>query len=398
MLILKDKPEDFIVEEIALNGKILQIDTNISASDLGVSELDNGDYLVFVMQKRNWNTSQALRRIARYLSKGKKSFSFAGTKDRKAVTTQLCSIYKADIDKLKAMKIKDIKINGAFYYNKPVKLGDLLGNRFRIILRGEHKPVSDQIEQYGRFPNFFGEQRFGFRDNNVKIGLELLRGNIKEAVILYLTDTSNELNKLAIEARERLRREMDFKKALEYFPKYLKYERSVIEYLSRYENYANAFRRLPRQLLLMFIHSVDSYIFNRELQLRIEQGISRMENDLYTKPDFYGFPSRELSKDYDESSFVMMPLIGYNTELNSIEKQILEELSIDKESFKVKHMPELNAKGSYRAAYAPYKNLYIKDSKDIIEVGFEIPAGSYATTLLRYKGLEYKEVKELESN
>ena len=67
--------------------------------------------------------------------------------------------------------------------------------------------------------------------------------------------------------------EQDFKEALKYFPEYLKYERMLLEYLARFpDNYANAIRKLPRSISLMFIHSVESYIFNKELEERINEG------------------------------------------------------------------------------------------------------------------------------
>ena len=149
---------------------------------------------------------------------------------------------------------------------------------------GSEGSISSTVSELGGiFPNYYGEQRFGYRKTNFNIGLSMLKGDFKAAALNFLTSTQNETMDDAREARKRLSDELDFGAALDYFPKYLKYERSMLEYLSKYPtNYANAIRKLPRSLSLMFIHSVEAQIFNWELDERIKEAqCSRMPRTSY---------------------------------------------------------------------------------------------------------------------
>ena len=391
---IKSQPEDFIVEEISENGAALELGRSYTPDELGFDIAEEGKFTIFVMQKRDWNTTQALKAVARRLRKGAKSTSFAGAKDRISVSTQLCSIFGATPDELLQVHQKDISINCAWRGAEKIKLGQLLGNRFTITAReiegyDELDRIAGELE--GIFPNYFGEQRFGVRDNNVEIGLCMLKCDFKGAVMNFLTDTKNERNEDAVQARSRLSEEQDFKAALQYFPPYLKYELLMIEYLSKFpENYANALRRLPRTLSLMFIHSVEAYIFNKELEGRIERGETRpKEGETVCYPDEHGF--YDLSKvgkhstGSGEKEYIVGTVLGRDTErINEFESDMLDGMGITADSFKVKGMNELNSKGSLRVLFAPYRNFsYSLDEESrSATFKFSLPAGAYATILL----------------
>lgn len=307
---LKDEAEDFIVKEITRNGTVLEPDRKYTAVELGMGEPADGKFSVFVMQKRNWNTVQACREVARKAGRGIKSVGFAGTKDRKSVSTQLCSLFGASPERLADLHVKDVSINGAWRSGEAVELGGLLGNSFDIRLNGcavgaEDKFASIHESISGIFPNYYGMQRFGTRGNNAEIGLAMLKGSFEDAVMMFLTDTENETNAEAIEAREKLKHELDFKAALGYYPSYLKYELRVIEYLGMYPtDFANALRRIPRQISLMLVHAVESYIFNKELETRIfYTGTDQREGDMLCGAGGFGFPDlASLSRDGGRAS------------------------------------------------------------------------------------------------
>mgnify|MGYP001626363949 CR=1 FL=1 len=378
---IKERPEDFIVEEIDSSGNIIEINKEYSGFEL--NKVDNsGDFAVFILQKRNWSTIDALLAIAKRLGRGKKSISYAGTKDRVSISTQLASIYGIDPNLLREIKIKDILINGAWRGNK-VDLGSNLGNHFIIRIR---EPLIDDIDYIkeiykeinGFFPNYFDVQRFGIRLNNARIGLFIMQNNLEEAMREYLTSFNNENNLLAVEARKRLKEEWDFKKALEYFPRYLKNERRAISWLAKYKNdYAGAFRAIPRGITIMFIHAVEALIFNMALELRIEY--SDFKSPIYLDKNSYGFPSNELG-----AVFPAEAIIGYKTneeEISHYSKEAMDRLGIKKEDFKIKSLPELSMKGSIRPILSPIKDFSISKEDNII-ISFSIPSGSYATILL----------------
>ncbi|MGC8651929.1 MAG: tRNA pseudouridine(13) synthase TruD [Candidatus Micrarchaeia archaeon] len=392
---IKQLPEDFVVQEITKEGVVIEASRHYAGNELGMKS-EAGKFAVFVLQKREWNTVQAVRAVAKKFRRGMRSAGFAGTKDRMSVSTQLCSIYGIDHAGLESVHIKDLQINGAWQSSTGIKLGMLSGNRFAVRVRGLDEAgygmVSEslaELNQYGLFPNYFGEQRFGSRDNNFAIGLAMLKGDFETAAMLYLTDAGNELSVEAVEARQRLAEERDFKKALAYFPKYLKYERLMIEYLSAYPgNYANALRRLPRTLSLMFIHSVEDAIFNEELEQRIEAGeIRPSSGDLVCRPGgvFYDIASTEPFDGTEAKGLLPVAnILGYDSKPNDFEKEALERHGLKLEDFKLAGMPELNCKGAYRALFAPYKGVEARyeaaDNSAVLS--FSLPAGSYATVFL----------------
>ncbi|MDE1871376.1 MAG: tRNA pseudouridine(13) synthase TruD [Candidatus Micrarchaeota archaeon] len=388
---IKSMPGDFRVEEITAGGVVLEIGKKYSPEMLGIGAQADGKFSIFVMQKTGWNTSQALKAIARKFRRGIKSTAFAGTKDRTSVSTQLCSIFGVRPEQISSVHIKDISINGAWYSNSKIEMGDLMGNRFGILARDARDCSGMEgiiSELHGTFPNYFGEQRFGNRGANVDIGVAILKGDFEGAAMSFLTETQNETNEDAMESRKRLAEERDFKDAIRYFPQYLKYERLMIEYLSRYpNNYANAIRKLPRSISLMLVHSVEAYIFNRVLEERIANGTSKPESkDLVCKANEFGFPDLKEVTPYDKdrnAQFAVGNIIGYDTKsVTETEQRLLDELGIGIESFKVNGLNELNSRGTYRVMFAPYKDIGYVCRDDTMEMRFSLPAGSYATVLL----------------
>ncbi len=381
---IKKMPEDFKVMEITQNGIVIQLDRLYAPNDLKMKEDKESEFAVFVLQKKNWNTVQALIEIAKRLKRGKKSISYAGTKDRIAITVQLASIYGVKAEDLEKIKVKDININGAWQGEK-VELGSNLGNAFEVRIRNCKRPENAQtiIEELGgKIPNYFGEQRFGMRKNNSRIGLSIVKGDLKKAVMDFLTDTSNEKDEEAISARKELEKTEDFENAYESFPKYLKPERAVLFHLLKYKNdYAGALRKLPRGILIMFVHALQAEIFNKELEERIKE--NDFKTEMYCKKNFYGFP--DISQIGEEGDFPVINIIGYDTKAgNAYEEEIMKSMGISEENFKIKSMPEISMKGTYRPLFAPLKNLkhaYDEDA-DIIDLYFELPSGSYASVLL----------------
>jgi tRNA pseudouridine13 synthase len=365
---IKNSPEDFMVEEIGSDGTVFEISKEITRAD------EDGDYTCFVMQKREWTTEGAIRRIAKELRVSRKRFSYAGNKDKLAVTTQLVSAFRVEKDKILSLNLRDIGINGAWKSREKVSLGGLLGNRFTVNVANPEKNSNTVNGIYdelgGRFPNYFGEQRFGTtRKNTHMVGEFIVRGRPDRAALAFLCDTRGEIHENAGAAREKLRETLDFSAAVREFPKHLRLERSMLVHLEKNPNdYAGALRRLPRGTLLMFVHAFQSYIFNRLLSDRIAEG--------EVKPEEGERVSR----------FIEGKIIGYETETNERERKILEELEIKTKDFKIKNMPEISSKGGFRALFAPLNDFSFSGNT----FRFSLPAGSYATVALR----EFLDVKK----
>ena len=370
-LSIKENAEDFIVEEISKEG--------IISRDVDCSKFkeEEGKFVWFALKKKNWATDKAIKAIAKYLRVSQKRFNWAGTKDKKAITTQLCSAFAINKEELLNVNIKDIEIICAFNRREKIKLGELKGNRFGIKM-GKENYLHFEKNNKGVFPNYYGMQRFGIRKHSHIIGYYIVKEKYEEAVFRFLTDTENEINPKAITARKKLKEHMDFKKAFEEFPKHLYLERMLLNHLKEHpRDYVNAFRKLPRASLLTFVHALQSYIFNKELSKRFEeQGyeVKKEENEYYCKKGEYGFPSIEEKGE----EFLVGNVVGYESNLNVYEENILEEIGIEKEEFRIKSFPELSAKGAKRVLFSPIVDPKYK--KEFLR--FSLPSGSYATSML----------------
>lgn len=362
---VKECPEDFRVEEIPLN--------------VG----DAGEYLICWLEKKGMTTFDAVSRISSDLGISKREVGYAGLKDSDATTRQLISLRGAEKGDLEKINEENVKVTYFGRSPRPLKPGDLNGNRFLITIRDiEFSPreargrLKNLREEMGRkgVPNYFGTQRFGGeRPVTHLVGRELLRRNFREAVITYLTETFPTEKDDTRKARERLTEDMDFSDALDYFPGYLGYERKLLERLSsntpeRKRDWLKALSVLPDGLRRLFVHSYQSYVFNSSLSELLKSGSVK------------NFPAK---------------VVGHSTKLSESEfdntvKDLLKKDGVKPEDFKFKEDPRLSSRGAIRAALI--EGTF--DIKSIEEGGgnfhspratvrFSLNPGSYATVVLR---------------
>ena len=358
-MIIKQTPQDFIVEEIAPDGKVIEVGKGYPFSG------GKGEHLVFVMEKANWDTVGAIREIARRLHCSEKRLGFTGTKDRRAVTAQRCSAWHVSKEELESVKIKDITLKPLCRGGR-ISLGDLWGNRFTITVRDFH----GKGEMPKRIPNFFGPQRFGeLRPITHLVGKAIVNGQFHDAVDTYLFSTApSDPDK---EVRERYRG--DYTKALAEFPHHLKYERSILGHLAKSPNdYVGALRALPRKLLVMFVHAYQSQLFNEVLRRRLEIGLDPIRGDIL------------------EDDVPTGPLFGTKCPLaegkqGEIERTVLEEDWLELKDFRIHGMPDLTAEGMRRKLWADvYGFEVLEKGGDWVKIRFSLPKGCYATTALDY--------------
>jgi len=415
--VIRSFPEDFVVEEVLVDGSHARI------APAETSQIANrGRYLRCVLIKRNWDTLLAVKKIAEQLGISQERIQIAGIKDAKAVTAQHIAISRLMPEDLQKIKIKDISILPKNYSGEILSSNKLLGNRFQITVRAivhsastTQKRVQDVCEELsilGGMPNFFGHQRFGtIRSITHTVGKALVLGNLKEAALIFLAQPSPHEHVESREARQRLRSEQDWKKALQYFPRSLHYERLMLKHLSKRKgDYAGAFRKLPIKLRKLFIQAYQSYLFNRFLSRRMREGISLNEpqtGDYVVQVDSQGLPTGEftqftsLANVIDPPLYIggvqlAIPLIGFGLSLSSgaqgeIERKILETERVTRQNFFVSCMPELRARGELRSVIARITDFSINDISDDsvnatkrkVTSSFMLNRSSYATVLLR---------------
>jgi len=153
---LRLQPEDFLVEELMPH-----------------TPCGSGEHLWLRVRKRGFNTEQVAKWLARAAGLTRRDVSYAGLKDRHAITTQWFSLQlpgrpDPDLDGLP----EGIAILTAVRHNRKLKTGALGGNCFTVTLRecaGDPDAVHRRIEQISKagVPNYFGEQRFGRDASNI---------------------------------------------------------------------------------------------------------------------------------------------------------------------------------------------------------------------------------------
>lgn len=133
---------------------------------------ERGEFCHFVMYKENKDTMQAISILAKCLKIKPDRFAFAGTKDGRAITVQCVSVFRVDARNLQGLNkvLNNIHVGNFEFKKTPLKLGDLKGNRFVVVLRDVDanesliKTLMSSLNSLG-FINYYGLQRFGSSKN-----------------------------------------------------------------------------------------------------------------------------------------------------------------------------------------------------------------------------------------
>uniref|UniRef100_A0A0D3B9P7 TRUD domain-containing protein n=2 Tax=Brassica oleracea var. oleracea TaxID=109376 RepID=A0A0D3B9P7_BRAOL len=241
---------------------------------------DVGKFLKFHLYKENKDTQEALGLIGKMLGVQPKSFGFSGTKDKRSVSTQRVTVFKQQASKLAALnkRLFGIKVGDFCLVKEGLLLGQLMGNRFTITLRGvvadSEETIKKSAESLGKdgFINYFGLQRFGSGSVPTHhVGAALLKGEWKEAVDMILDPRESERN-VVNEAREYYKETGDIDGTLRQLPRYLVAERAILQCLKKCPgNYLQALKGIPRTLRMMYVHSYQSYLWNNAASLRVQK-------------------------------------------------------------------------------------------------------------------------------
>jgi tRNA pseudouridine13 synthase len=261
---LRASPEEFVVEECETP-----------------PPLTGGPYLVCRLTKRNWEQSKAVRAIADRLGISHRRISFSGTKDRRAVTTQLVALYHVEAEVVRALSIPDLFLEPLGQANRGLALGDLAGNRFRLVVRDcdpndlEARCSAARAAVAAGAPNYVGLQRFGVvRPVTHLVGRLLASGDVAGAVTAYIGQSFPTEAEPVRTAREAYLADRDPKAALSRFPVPLRFERAMLHHLAGApDDFAGALRALPPKLASMLVSAYQSHLFNRALSARCARGL-----------------------------------------------------------------------------------------------------------------------------
>lgn len=186
-------PEDFFVEELP-----------------GFEPSGSGEHLLLTIEKRGMNTAFAAKRIAQWARVPELAVSYAGLKDRHALTRQRFSVHlpKKIAPDLAALESSELRVLDHAWHARKLPRGALAGNRFVLVLReveGDRTAIDQRLQAIARrgVPNYFGEQRFGRDAGNVAQALAMFAGRRvrREERALLLSAARSELFNRVLAAR-----------------------------------------------------------------------------------------------------------------------------------------------------------------------------------------------------
>ncbi|KAL7157781.1 hypothetical protein ABFS83_02G099900 [Erythranthe nasuta] len=241
---------------------------------------NTGKFLRFYLYKENKDTQEALGILGKMIGVQPRSFGFAGTKDKRSVSTQRVTVFKQRASKLAALndRLFGIKVGNFCYVDEELVLGKLQGNRFTITLRSVSSDAEDIIRASATalgkngFINYFGLQRFGSSSIPTHlIGAALLRGEWKAAVSMILDPREGEKD-VTRTIREYYKESGDIEGTLRQLPRHLVAERSILYCFQKNPgNYLQALLAIPRTLRMMYVHSYQSYLWNHAASMRVQK-------------------------------------------------------------------------------------------------------------------------------
>ncbi len=174
-------------ENSTLSGRIRS-----KASDFQVDEIQQfspsgvGEHVWLHIKKTGENTDWVGGLLAKVAGVPRREVSYAGLKDRNAVTTQWFSVQMPgrEAPDWQAALPESVEVLAEKRHDKKLRRGALIGNTFTLILRhfkGDESELEETIERIKRqgVPNYFGAQRFGHNNFNIERAEKWFAGEFK---------------------------------------------------------------------------------------------------------------------------------------------------------------------------------------------------------------------------
>ncbi|XP_055139517.1 pseudouridylate synthase 7 homolog isoform X9 [Symphalangus syndactylus] len=321
-----------------------------------------GSYCHFVLYKENKDTMDAINVLSKYLRVKPNIFSYMGTKDKRAITVQEIAVLKITAQRLAHLNkcLMNFKLGNFSYQKNPLKLGELQGNHFTVVLRNI-TGTDDQVQQAMNslkeigFINYYGMQRFGTTAvPTYQVGRAILQNSWTEVMDLILKPRSGAEKGYLVKCREEWAKTKDPTAALRKLPVKRCVEGQLLRGLSKYgmKNIVSAFGIIPRNNRLMYIHSYQSYVWNNMVSKRIEDyGLKPVPGDLVLKGATATYIEEDDVNNYSIHD-VVMPLPGFDViypkhKIQEAYREMLtaDNLDIDNMRHKIR---DYSLSGAYR--------------------------------------------------
>jgi len=244
---LKQLTSDFVVEEL---------------SSLEFSK-DERDHSVYVMEKKEVDTFDAIRTLAQKLRVPLFEIGYAGLKDKHAWTRQYVSI--PTHYHIRDTTVENITLKHIGFHQKKIQIGDLNGNTFTIIVRDIKENELSDIASRARtlptdgVPNYFDSQRFGSVFEGDFVIKHVMKKQYEEAVKSYLTQYLKSEPKRIKDEKRRIKASWGHLEALSIRTKPL--ARIIHEYHATH-NWNSAYKKIPAHLREMHVNAYQSFLWN----------------------------------------------------------------------------------------------------------------------------------------
>lgn len=333
-------------EQFALAYEPLNItaDFKTSVEDFVVDERlpfdlsGEGEHAWLHIQKRNNNTDWVAKLLAKAAGVRSRCVGFAGLKDRHGLTSQWFSVHLPGMEDpdWSVIESDEIRILEACRHSRKLRRGALKENRFQIVLRnltsekkGLDKLLGERCQRIAEqgVPNYFGEQRFGHQ-----------LGNLASAA----------------------------------------------------EMFTNKKLRLPRNKKSIYLSAARSWIFNNILSQRVEQGLwnQRVTGDVFMLKGktacFWDDDSSALNDRLKSGEIHPTAVLWGEGALRSKARVAEQEIRIVDENPVFRDgLTEFKVKQMRRSMRVIPSDMVWESSADELTLAFNLPAGSYATMVLR---------------
>ncbi|TYZ62935.1 hypothetical protein PybrP1_003315 [[Pythium] brassicae (nom. inval.)] len=371
-------------------------------------------FLQFVLEKTNVEHFACFEALARDLKRPLAAFSYAGVKDKVAVTSQHVVVQGVEpAAALLALNstASGIRVGDLAFVGAPMALGSAGGNRFTIALRevsceGDDAPADphsvlaegfETLAQRG-FINYFGFQRVGHPAHRIRqhhIGQQIAAGNWKAAVMLLLTPAEREPEAVAA-AKRAFVESGDVDAALKALPAHLSLERSVLQGLKRFgpDAFDRALESVSYARRLLFVHAYQSFVFNTmaSARLRLFGSAALVEGDLVRDAAtgvvaaISSAQAAQLNERHAQPlELAVLPLAGTNVTYptNAVGDEYMKLL--EGHGTKAFLTETGTVRGSYRSLLARPTALEwrFEPATRVLHASFSLPSGSFATMCLR---------------
>jgi tRNA pseudouridine13 synthase len=381
---LKQLPVDFVVEEIP------------------GFELSSGkdEHTVFMLEKQGVDTFDAIHRIAQRLRISLFEIGYAGLKDKHALARQYVSIpTKYNVQ---GLKMDSVVLTLVGYSRKKIKIGDLAGNRFTIVVRDVKESELADISQRAEtivtsgVPNYFDSQRFGSVIDRIFIGKEVVLKNYEKAVKQYLTAyQKTETKKIKDEKRKILSQWNDLVGVRVYNKAFA----IVIKEYIKTKDWRAAYRKIPAHLREMYVNAYQSFLWNECVKEILKNSVEKKK--LY--PVEYVIGAFLFYANLSEDEMKKIPgtfqTISESVTLSDVEQRIVDRVLI-KEGLTLADFAIESETGNFfktrarQVLLTPDDFMISEPKKDElnskgntmrykIQVSFSLPKGCYATIVTK---------------